>query len=127
MSNITKRALSHALKTLVSQYPLNKLTIKHITVQCGINRQTFYFHFRDIYDLVEWTYAEEASSAIGNVRTAMEAVYALLKVDRGVPEVFNSVYDIRVLMDSTFIQKLAIEQGPEKGERHSHRRVAEAL
>ena len=36
-----------------------------------------------------------------SVRTAMEAVYTLLGVDRGVPEVFNSCYDIRVLLDST--------------------------
>lgn len=37
-----------------------------------------------------------------SVRTAMEAVYTLLAVDRGVPEVFGSCYDIRVLMDSTY-------------------------
>ncbi|WP_238883832.1 oleate hydratase [Clostridium sp. YIM B02551] len=36
-----------------------------------------------------------------SVRTAMEAVYTLLDIDRGVPEVFGSVYDIRVLLDST--------------------------
>lgn len=36
-----------------------------------------------------------------SVRTAMEGVYTLLNVDRGVPEVFNSCYDIRVLLDST--------------------------
>ena len=36
-----------------------------------------------------------------SVRTAMEAVYTLLNVDRGVPEVFGSCYDIRVLLDST--------------------------
>lgn len=36
-----------------------------------------------------------------SVRTGMEAVYTLLNVDRGVPEVFNSCYDIRVLLDST--------------------------
>lgn len=36
-----------------------------------------------------------------SVRTAMEAVYTLLEVDRGVPEVFASCYDIRVLLDST--------------------------
>ncbi len=35
------------------------------------------------------------------VRTGMEAVYTLLDVDRGVPEVFGSVYDVRVLMEST--------------------------
>ncbi|MBS6374799.1 MAG: oleate hydratase [Erysipelotrichaceae bacterium] len=37
-----------------------------------------------------------------SVRTAMEAVYTLLDVDRGVPEVFNSCYDVRVLLDSTY-------------------------
>ncbi|TLG81712.1 oleate hydratase [Vagococcus zengguangii] len=36
-----------------------------------------------------------------SVRTAMEAVYTLLDIDRGVPEVFASAYDIRVLLDST--------------------------
>lgn len=36
-----------------------------------------------------------------SVRTAMEAVYTLLDVDRGVPEVFGSCYDIRVLLDAT--------------------------
>lgn len=36
-----------------------------------------------------------------SVRTAMEAVYTLLDIDRGVPEVFGSVYDVRVLLDST--------------------------
>lgn len=38
-----------------------------------------------------------------SVRTAMEAVYKLLKVDRGIPEVFASAYDIRVLLNSTHI------------------------
>jgi oleate hydratase len=36
-----------------------------------------------------------------SVRTAMEAVYTLLNVDRGVPEVYASVYDIRCLLDAS--------------------------
>ena len=36
-----------------------------------------------------------------SVRTAMESVYTLLDIDRGVPEVFGSCYDVRVLLDST--------------------------
>ena len=36
-----------------------------------------------------------------SVRTAMEAVYTLLDVDRGVPEVYGSVYDVRCLLDAT--------------------------
>lgn len=37
-----------------------------------------------------------------SVRTAMEAVYTLLKVDRGVPEVFDSSFDIRVLLSAIY-------------------------
>ena len=37
-----------------------------------------------------------------SVRTAMEAVYTLLNVDRGVPEVFGSCYDVRVLLGFNF-------------------------
>ena len=36
-----------------------------------------------------------------SMRTGMEAVYTLLGVDRGVPEVWGSVYDIRALLDAT--------------------------
>lgn len=57
------------MKKLAFQYPLNKLTIKQITDDCGINRQTFYYHFHDIFNLVEWIYADEAARAIGENRT----------------------------------------------------------
>lgn len=47
------------------------------------------------------TYRDVVFTTEYSVRTAMEAVYTLLNVDRGVPEVFNSCYDIRTLLDST--------------------------
>ena len=54
MSQVTKRALEASLKHLLLQKPLNKITINDIAEDCGINRMTFYYHFKDIYDLVEW-------------------------------------------------------------------------
>ena len=51
MSEITKRALEASLKNLLLQKPLNKITINDIAEDCGINRMTFYYHFKDIYDL----------------------------------------------------------------------------
>ena len=56
MSEITKKALAETLKKLLSKNKLNKITIKEITEDCGVNRQTFYYHFKDIYDLLEWIY-----------------------------------------------------------------------
>jgi len=40
--------------------PLNKISIREITDDSGVNRQTFYYHFQDIYDLLEWLYRDEA-------------------------------------------------------------------
>ena len=59
MSEITKKALAESLKKLLSKNKLNKITIKEITEDCGVNRQTFYYHFKDIYDLLEWIYKNE--------------------------------------------------------------------
>ena len=46
MSEITKRALEASLKNLLLQKPLNKITINDIAEDCGINRMTFYYHFK---------------------------------------------------------------------------------
>ncbi len=56
---LTKQAMHMALKKLIPTKAINKITIKDITDACGLNRQTFYYHFRDIYDLLEWSFQEE--------------------------------------------------------------------
>ena len=69
MSQVTKRALEQSLKNLLLKKPLNKITITDITEDCGINRMTFYYHFQDIYDLVEWVCYEDAKKALENQKT----------------------------------------------------------
>ena len=69
MSEITKRALEQSLKNLLLQKPLSKITISDITDDCGINRMTFYYHFKDIYDLIEWSCEEDASRALAGRKT----------------------------------------------------------
>lgn len=64
MSQTTKRALEASLKNLLAQKPLDKITINDIATDCGINRMTFYYHFKDIYDLVEWSCVEDARKAL---------------------------------------------------------------
>ena len=64
MPQFTKYALENSLKKLLLQKPLNKITINDITEDCGINRMTFYYHFKDIYDLVDWILAEDAAKAM---------------------------------------------------------------
>ena len=64
MSQTTKRALEASLKKLLLEKPLNKITINDITEDCGVNRMTFYYHFKDIYDLVDWILVEDATEAL---------------------------------------------------------------
>ncbi|HJG61724.1 MAG TPA: TetR/AcrR family transcriptional regulator [Enorma massiliensis] len=69
-SQLTKRALEESLKRLLLEKPLGKITIADITNDCGISRMTFYYHFQDIYDLVEWACEEDAARAIAGNKTA---------------------------------------------------------
>lgn len=47
MSQVTKRALEQSLKNLLLKKPLTKITVGDITDDCGINRMTFYYHFKN--------------------------------------------------------------------------------
>ena len=69
MSQMTKRALVASLKELMAEKPLDKITVTDLTEHCGVNRMTFYYHFKDIYDLVEWACVEEATRALAGKKT----------------------------------------------------------
>lgn len=62
MSNslITKNALATSLKNLTGRMNFDKITIADITAECGLNRQTFYYHFADKFELLNWIYDNEA-------------------------------------------------------------------
>ena len=69
MSQVTKRALEQSLKNLLLKKPLTKITINDIADDCGMNRMTFYYHFKDIYDRVEWSCLEDAKKALEEKKT----------------------------------------------------------
>lgn len=58
-SHITKQALAASMKELMSEMPMNKINIGDIVGRCNMNRQSFYYHFKDKYDLVNWIYYTE--------------------------------------------------------------------
>ena len=67
--NATKPALSASLKRWMLKKPLDKITIQDLTSDCGMSRMAFYYHFKDIYDLVEWTCVEDATQALQGKKT----------------------------------------------------------
>ena len=69
MQNATKYALEASLKKFLLKKPVDKITISDLTNDCGISRMSFYYHFKDIYDLVEWACFEDAAQALQGKKT----------------------------------------------------------
>ncbi len=69
MSELTKRAMGAAFKKLLLEKPLNKITVQDITDECGVNRQTFYYHFDDIPDFISWICLNDADQALKDNKT----------------------------------------------------------
>lgn len=65
MSSLTtKKAIAYTFKDLLREKPFNKITVNDIANKCDINRQTFYYHFQDIRDLIEWICIEEVDNIL---------------------------------------------------------------
>lgn len=57
-SDTTKRAIEASLRKLLQDKALDEITVKDLVEDCGISRQTFYYHFQDIYGVVEWRFQQ---------------------------------------------------------------------
>ena len=69
MADLTKKALSFSLKELLKEKTISKITINDICEKAGVRRQTFYYHFADLPELVEWTCYTEVESVLKENRT----------------------------------------------------------
>ena len=65
-TSITKEALASALKALLANQPLSKISIKDITDYCCISRNTFYYHFQDKYELINWIFFTDMTEHVGS-------------------------------------------------------------
>ena len=113
MSNITKKALEVSLKNMLLKKPLDKITIRDITDDCGISRMAFYYHFRDIYDLVEWACIEDATEALAGKKTYATWVEGLSQIFEAVlankPFVINAYHAIDRERMENFLFKLTYD------------------
>lgn len=80
MADTTKNELSRALKHQMVTKTLENITVRDITDECHLNRQTFYYHFHDIYELLEWTIEKEAARLVsggrcGDIRAVLIRVF----------------------------------------------------
>ena len=59
MSDLTKRALSEALMVTLKEKHFEKITVQELTSKCSLTRNAFYYHFKDIYDLLQYFFLSE--------------------------------------------------------------------
>ena len=74
MAPSTKLALAMSLKNLLTKKFLDDITVKEIVEDCQVNRQTFYYHFQDIYDLLRFFLDHETQVTVAGSANWQEAL-----------------------------------------------------
>ena len=97
MTKLVNQALMQALWNMLEVKPLDKITVKDIVTACGINRNTFYYHFSDIPALIEAIVQEEAAELFQTHPTITSyeecirlAIQEIQKNKRAVLHIYNS-------------------------------------
>lgn len=75
---VTKRAIVSVFRTMIRTTPFNKITIGDLTKNTGLNRQTFYYHFRDLYDMLLFMVEDDILPIVAGERdfsTCMMKIY----------------------------------------------------
>ncbi|MDO5398271.1 MAG: TetR-like C-terminal domain-containing protein [bacterium] len=98
MARTTKRILADSLKRLLSKKTLDRITVKEIVENCNVNRQTFYYNFQDIYDLMEWLFQDDLENALenkksfGNWQDGINVIFNYMSANKSfVLNAFNSL------------------------------------
>ena len=94
MSDLTRNAISDALKRLLAEKPLSRVTVMDIAAECGISRMTFYYHFRDIYDLVGWIISSDITRILSGRRTHDTWQEGFLSIFRAVEKDHVFVFNV---------------------------------
>lgn len=87
--NEIDRLLADSLKELAERRPVEKITIKEITDKAGVIRPTFYNHFQDKFELIEWIIATDLLEPIqpllkiGMISEAMVLLFSNIERDKG--------------------------------------------
>ena len=75
MAQITKLWIAEKMRELLKQKPLDKIRVTEICQAAGIERPTFYYHFRDKYDLMAWMFCHSAAETdVVSVESSAEAM-----------------------------------------------------
>ena len=98
MANFTRRAIKETFLALLEERPLGDITVKDIVEKCGINRNSFYYHYQDLPSLMEEVIKEEAENIIHkypSVNSIVECYDALIEFashrKRAIMHIYRSI------------------------------------
>ncbi len=98
MANFTQKAIIQAFREILEDTSFDKITVTSIIAKCGISSNTFYYHFRDIYDLLDTWMQEEKDQFINNSsqgeawQDILKAILNYVKENQSIAEnVLNSL------------------------------------
>lgn len=97
MTSLTKDAIKQSFLKLLNSKPIDKITVKEIVQDCGINRNSFYYHFADIPSLMEEIFNDQADEFVSRsfsyenlYDSIMAAIAFSLENKTAILHVFNS-------------------------------------
>ena len=98
LANLTEKAIKASVLKLLNEKPINQITVKDIVEDCGINRNSFYYHFRDLPSLIEEMVLEQAQNlveeypSINSLEECLDAAISFaVNNRRAVMHIYNSV------------------------------------
>jgi AcrR family transcriptional regulator len=98
MSNLMKKAIKASFLKLLDERPLTRITVVDIAAYCGINRNSFYYHYHDIPSLMEEIIRDETDNFIraypdiSTLDECVDAVFSfILENRRSISHIYHSV------------------------------------
>ncbi len=98
MSQLTKKAIANSFIRLVNEMPFDKITVKDIVEDCGVNRNTFYYHYQDIYAVVKEIFEAETEKVLESTveydswqEGFLQGTEFALENKRGIYHIYNSI------------------------------------
>ena len=108
----TKERIVEAYIELESERPVEKITVTALVERSRITRKTFYYYFKDIYDLLEWIYTNEVIEKIKNIESdspaenwQQEFLYVFEYILDNKKFVYNTYYSVSRALFLNFIYK----------------------
>jgi AcrR family transcriptional regulator len=104
----TEAKFKYALKDMMLSKPLEEINVTVLCDKCGCHRQTFYYHYQDIYDLLAAIFLNEEVEGMDEAATTKDSLYAFLEYTKANFSFLRSSYNSAAhdLVDDFFYGKI---------------------